>query len=94
MTKHSPGPYTPKRSGDGKCTLFFTQDERICEPVFVVDHDDITEEGASVVKANMKLLAAAPELLEALKLAEQWLEGWASAEPELAVVRAAIAKAE
>lgn len=43
--------------------------------------------------ANGKLMAAAPELLEALKLAALWLEGWASAEPELAIVRAAIAKA-
>lgn len=33
------------------------------------------------------------ELLAALKLAEQWLQGWASADEELAVIRAAIAKA-
>jgi hypothetical protein len=56
------------RSGDGKQTAFFAaNDNRICEPVFVVEHDDITEEGAKVVDANMKLLKHAPELLEALK---------------------------
>lgn len=51
------------------------------------------EPGNEVDLANAKLIAAAPELLDALKLAEQWLEGWASAEPELAIVRVAIAKA-
>lgn len=55
------------RSGDGKQTAFFAaNDNRICEPVFVVEHDDITEEGAKVVDANMKLLRHAGELLEAL----------------------------
>lgn len=34
------------------------------------------------------------ELLAALKLAEQWLEGWASAESELKTIRAVIAKYE
>lgn len=68
MTKHSPGPWNPMRSGDGKQTAFFAaNDNRICEPVFVVEHDDITEEGATVVDANMKLLKHAPELLSALK---------------------------
>ena len=43
--------------------------------------------------ANARLIAAAPELLEALQQAEEWLTGWASAEPYLSVIRAAIAKA-
>lgn len=34
------------------------------------------------------------ELLAALKGAEEWLSGWASAEPYLTTIRAAIAKAE
>ena len=33
-------------------------------------------------------------LLMACRQAKEWLEGWASAEPQLAVIRAAIAKAE
>lgn len=37
---------------------------------------------------------AAPDLLEACRKAEEWLLGWASAEPQLAIIRAAIAKAE
>lgn len=44
--------------------------------------------------ANARLIAAAPDLLEALRAAEDWLDGWVSAEPQLAMIRAAIAKAE
>jgi hypothetical protein len=46
------------------------------------------------VKANAFVLAAAPEMREALKLAKTWLEGWASAERELAIIDAALLKAE
>ena len=37
--------------------------------------------------------AAAPELLAACQSAAQWLQGWASADRELSVLRAAIEKA-
>jgi hypothetical protein len=43
---------------------------------------------------DARLTAAARELLAACERAEQWLEGWASAETELAVIRAAISKAK
>ena len=38
--------------------------------------------------------AAAPDLLHACEQAVEWLEGWASAEPYIGVLRAAIAKAK
>lgn len=44
--------------------------------------------------ANARLIAAAPDMLDALKGAEEWLSGWASAEPFLTTIRTAIAKAE
>ena len=44
-------------------------------------------------EANARLIAAAPTMLEALKKAEQWLSGWASAEPYIDEIRAAIALA-
>lgn len=40
-----------------------------------------------------QLLLAAPDLLKACERAEEWLEGWASAESCLSDIRAAIAKA-
>lgn len=43
--------------------------------------------------ANKRLIAAAPDLLEAARAAEQWLSGWASASPYIDALRAAIAKA-
>jgi hypothetical protein len=44
--------------------------------------------------ANAKLIAAAPEMLDALKKARHWLEGWASAETEISLLDRVIAKAE
>ena len=45
-------------------------------------------------RATARMIAAAPDMLAALKGAEEWLSGWASAEPYIDVIRAAIAKAE
>lgn len=36
---------------------------------------------------------AAPDMFEALLQARDWLRGWASAEPQLAIIEAALAKA-
>lgn len=43
--------------------------------------------------ANARLIAAAPDMFEALIQARDWLRGWASAEPQLAIIEAALAKA-
>lgn len=45
-------------------------------------------------EANARLIAAAPDLLTACEAAEEWLSGWASAEPYLTMIRAAIAAAK
>lgn len=44
-------------------------------------------------KANAQLVSAAPEMLEGLKQAKEWLEGWASAESELSYINNIISKA-
>lgn len=46
-----------------------------------------------VSKANARLIAAAPDLLKACEAAEEWLSGWASAEPYLTTIRAALSAA-
>lgn len=43
--------------------------------------------------ANARLIAAAPDLYAACLAAKQWLSGWASAEPYLAEIDAALSKA-
>jgi hypothetical protein len=43
--------------------------------------------------ANACLIAAAPDMFEALIQAREWLRGWASAEAQLAIIDAALAKA-
>ena len=45
-------------------------------------------------EANGPLLATAPEMLEVLEKAEEWLKGWASAEHELGMIQDVIAKAK
>lgn len=45
------------------------------------------------LEATAKLIAAAPELLDACKGAEEWLAGWASASPYIDILRAALGKA-
>jgi hypothetical protein len=44
-------------------------------------------------EANARLCAATPELLAACEAAKEWLEGWASAEPYIQKLEAAIARA-
>jgi hypothetical protein len=43
---------------------------------------------------HLAKIAAAPDMFDALLQAREWLRGWASAEPQLAIVEAALAKAE
>lgn len=48
----------------------------------------------TVAAKNAALISAAPDMLAALKGAEEWLKGFASAEPYLTVIQDAILKAE
>ena len=49
--------------------------------------------GVAYREDDARLIAAAPEMYEALLQAREWLRGWASAEQQLAVVDAALSKA-
>ena len=99
QTKHTPGPWQAMLSGNVVYEWTPPGGRSIsCKIVArTTNHNAApdTEEAA-----NARLIAAAPELLEALKLAEERiveLSAWAKIEAEgqtIAEIRAAIAKAE
>lgn len=69
--KHTPGPWVFHGPGSGDKALPITgahreyvgSDGLICE----VYYDDVTTEGAAEQEANARLIAAAPDVLEALQ---------------------------
>lgn len=95
---HTPGPWIatndgPSQDGDGKYQQWYVRNDEINHPVCQVFH--VTKQG----EANAKLIAAAPELLEA---AEEVMDMYKddsmfrhpSNSPAIKALRAAIAKAK
>lgn len=86
---HTPGPWVIREPEDDELHEVYAENggDLICFPVYTANQ-----------KANLPLIAAAPELLDACKLAAEWLEdltrGDVDAEAELAGIKQAIAKAE
>ena len=54
----------------------------------------VARDGVRADPSDPRLIAAAPDLLAACEAAEEWLSGWASAEPYISIIRDAIAKAK
>jgi hypothetical protein len=88
--RHTPGAWYV--SGNYVQSVKRDTDGYICEP------EGLTKEEA---QANAALIAAAPELLEALKLAEELLSGWmeehgvnADKDANVEIIRQTISKAE
>lgn len=84
MSKHTPGPWRacsgfPSVEAAGAANLALCNDQRI--PM-------------SERLANARLIAAAPDLLEALKRAVGWIETSSEGEIATSIALAAIAKAE
>lgn len=97
--KHTPGPWDARiqRGKDGRDLGWIIEhgNDRIgWSSLAYADTNREADATDPAREANARLIAAAPDLLEALKRAENWLSEWASAEPYLAIIRAAIAKAE
>lgn len=92
MSKHTPGPWIvdPNHPQD-----ISPADDLRLGVASICNSDNIDGRWvfAEVSKANAALIAAAPEMLEALLDAKEWLSGWASAEPYLSKIEAIIAKA-
>ena len=95
MNKHTPGPW--KQSLPDECWIIAADGTDIAETIG--DYDD--ENVWPVMEANARLIAAAPDLLEALKRIMPYANTGASVQdvytseqPEFIAARAAIAKAE
>jgi len=83
--KYTPGPWV----ADGPFVGTASETRELNHDILSACHDNFNQ-----ALANAKLIAAAPDMLEALEKAEKWLKGWASAEHELEIIQAAIAKAK
>lgn len=103
--RHTPGPwqYRPNEYDDwGFVRALPLPGENIGHIVAVAKdtsvpfeaYDEYRERKADPFEANARLIAAAPDMLDALHKAREWLEGWGSAERQLDVINEAISKAE
>jgi hypothetical protein len=77
MAEHTPGPWRLQWCYDshGKASYILGNDYVLYEPVCIIPHDDHTAEGAVQIKANARLIAAAPDLLEALNKCRDFARG-------------------
>jgi hypothetical protein len=96
MTKHTPGPWTldgHNLSSVIRCTVprGHPDAKHTCG-----DYETIAECGGDNWKANARLIAAAPDMLEALRTIVEYgpQSGMKADAPMLIAARAAIAKAE
>lgn len=89
---HTPGPWRSTLDEFGDYVIQPAGQELAVAAVVNGDARGLLGE-ASEHAANALLIAAAPDMFEALIQAREWLRGWASAEPQLALVDAALAKA-
>jgi hypothetical protein len=101
MSKHSPGPWIINDGTDypenmGRCILSDAGTDREWTAVGIADKDGYAESVAYCHPDNAPLVSAAPEMLDALRLAHKALsarKGYAQSTTATRV-RAAIAKAE
>jgi hypothetical protein len=87
MSKHTPGPWEMRRDG----FVYAANGERVCSPHSTLPDSAKWSKQLQDLRATARLIAAAPDLLDAL---EDML-GWQTLAPDdvVAAARAAIAKA-
>lgn len=101
-SKHTPGPWRYDFDGDDfpivgrptwECTRYGVKGEWSIALVHCLGEE--SQEDGNEAEANARLIAAAPELLEALKLAHDYLcgDGWEDDE-RLKPINEALSKAE
>ena len=81
MSGHTPGPWIVRESNTqiGRCFRVGTAEVLDCGHGQILLYDDSTllnPHAEGVQQANARLIATAPELLEALKNAVQWFTEW------------------
>ena len=75
-TKHTPGPWAvrPHWSDDSKLEVFPTRPDQDCTVGAWAEIAEVSEGGdGETAEANARLIAAAPDLLEACKRAEEFI---------------------
>lgn len=95
--KHTPGPWTIGTSAGYNASHVYSGEDGVCTVYGIFSHQSVQQvvddPRCAEGMANARLIAAAPDMLEALHKAEGWLAEWASAEPYIGEIRAVIAKA-
>lgn len=95
MSKHTPGPWKLDAT-----TLEITTSDEVEARIAMIDGDNCDW---SQAEADARLIAAAPEMLEALKTAKETIRAWHGpnawdiydrVSPEMRLINEAIAKAE
>ena len=81
MSAPTPGPWRITESDDGKCSCIesHSRKSKLNEPVAIIPHDDVTDEGESEIEANVRLILAAKPMLKALKVVRDRAGGWMAA---------------
>ena len=96
MSKHTPGPWNDFNHSWCETSIVAPNfDHAICRLDINHATEDSQESDEAVMAANARLIAAAPDLLEALQHAIDWLDaaGIAETMPVQVQARAAISKA-
>lgn len=99
-SKHTPGPWDVDpiehqiHSGSKETDVWGSSDVLV-EPVCTIPHDDICSGAPQEIAANARLLAAAPEMFEALEAADECLANNGFGKPYVAdLIAAVLAKAK
>lgn len=88
-TKPAPGPWRMPTDAERRCRVYFAKPFRDC-----IDVCEVNPDLEETTDATMRVIAAAPDMLAALRATQTWME-LHPVSPELyGQVKAAIAKAE
>lgn len=94
MSKHTPGPWYVVDRNWELSTVFSSSGDEIARCLIAPEaDDDIGEKFERIKEANARLIAASPDLLQALIDTLDALECWTGSDVRIGQARAAIAKA-